>query len=83
MKKIKNKRINNICRCAVCNRNAANNGIKSPFGTVVCWECANAIHQMWNPAIKSNFADTTFIQQAPSSDEPEYNPLIPLFSKLS
>lgn len=76
MRKAKN---NNVRKCAVCGRKVGNDCIGSPFGTVVCFECAYTIHQVIDQAVKGNMRNALFMQKAPATNKPEYNPVEPLF----
>ena len=78
MKKAKNKN-NNVCKCAVCGSKVGNDCIGTPFGTVVCLECAYTLHQMMDQVIKGNMRKGLFAQKVPSTNKPEYNPVVPLF----
>lgn len=84
MKKIKknsNNKKQNVCKCAVCGRNAGEDIIRSPFGTVVCLECAHALHQIIDQASKGGIRNALFAQKIPSEGECGITPVFPLFAE--
>ena len=83
MKKVKKNSNykNNTRKCAVCGRTVSDDCIGSPFGTVVCLECAYVIHQVIDQAAHGNMSNALFVQKVPEADQPGFHPVLPLFSK--
>ncbi len=81
VKKNNNYKNHSIRKCAVCGRNTGKDGVGSPYGTIVCLECAHVIHQVIDQATKVDMRKAFFLQKAPTSDSPEFTPVIPLFTE--
>lgn len=84
MKKVKknsNYKNHSTHKCAVCGRSVDDDCIGSPFGTVVCLECAYVIHQVIDQAIHGNMHNALFMQKVPETNQSGFNPVLPLFTE--
>ena len=79
MKKVKkNHAAKSTCRCVICSTDASNGYIGSPFGTVICHECAHVIHQMIDQAKKGKMRNALFMHMVPTTGKPGFQPVIPV-----